>query len=181
MYSSSSISLPIRAYTASSHTWQRTDRLMAEVFLALLSINIVLLPWVFTKVILLHPIPPLIAVTSSRATITVGTATANLMRNLGSEGLLPLAVKNITRKPFPMGGLLVTLNGDNFEAFEYPDHDSALKDAATFSLRYAPGTQHKPGDKYMHAYVNDTVVILYYGNQDAILSSLERNAGISMI
>ncbi|MEI6494500.1 MAG: hypothetical protein WCO03_00370 [bacterium] len=108
--------------------------------------------------------------------VTVGPATGYFLQQLKSNHLAPVAVERIIRQPFTVPGSIITLDGDNFIVFEYPDQRSAAADAAILTQKYASSTRSAEWKKKMHVDVYDTLVIFYMGSKVSILETLAQNA-----
>src|ERR1035437_4850634 len=142
----------------------KTDRLIARIFLWAFVADMIILPAVFVKIFILYPVTPVVAATrydnkgTALRDIVVGPATGYFMQQLKNRSFTPVVVGKITRLPLTVDGALITLNGDNIQVFEYPDHAAALKNATSFARIYAASSHRSALKESLHVYANDTLV-----------------------
>lgn len=154
----------------------KRERLAMKILLVAILVDLILLPSLFLKVSFY---PRLVTPTAIAAPveqsgpIILGPATLHLMEQLRTEGLDPMAIKEIIHTPLTVTGALVTLGGDNIQVFEYPDHTTAVTEASALTERYASRDRSKAWKKNMHVYVEDTLVIFYMGNRESIVNMFE--------
>lgn len=122
--------------------------------------------------------------TSSYALATMahtkpGIATEQFMSELKSVGIKSVLSQKINRDPFSVKGVLIGLNKDSIEVFEYPDHDTALKEASILAQKYVGSKAKNIWKDTTHLYVKDRIVIFYMGTEKSILATLSENEGFS--
>lgn len=169
-----------------SDVW-KTNRSMARFIVVLVIIDLILFPTLYIKLFrfshttsFVNTIPIAIAATNSYEAIP-GSDVEIFLGQLTHSSSTPMVVANVTRRQFSVPGIVVTYYGNNFQVFEYSDHDTALRDATVIAQRYASSSRSIAWKKNMHVYVNDKLVIFYMGSQDSILNSLDQNAGLAMM
>ena len=145
----------------------------------LLLADLVIIPAVIIKLSFSMQVTPVIAATIEHA-VPTGPATESFMQSLRIEGLNPIAIKGITRKPFTSKGSLITIGNDNIQVFEYPDNEPAMNDAAILAQKYASSSRSAAWKNGMHVYVKNSIAVFYMGKNDEILKSLDSNAGVSL-
>ncbi len=166
----------MRAFITTLST-PKIDRLMRRVMLGALIADLIILPASFIKLSSSLKIIPVMAATHAvSGEVLVGPATTLFMQQLKDNNFVPVVFKKIIRRPFTGDGSLITLNGDNVQVFEYSDNDTAMKDASLLADKYAVGSQKLVWKKNMHVYINDKLVIFYFGSQSPITTLLDQNA-----
>ncbi len=111
----------------------------------------------------------------------VGPVTERFILELKKSGLDAIPLQRITRTPFSVRGNVITIQGDNIQVFEYPSHDSALKEASVFAEKYVDRTKLSRWKNSVHLYAKDTLAIFYMGNDKNILDILDKSAEVSLI
>ncbi len=164
----------------------KSDRTLTRIMLWVLVIDMIILPALFAKLFLFPLTKSFVTTTDATnvsvpQTTTLGPATEHFLQRLRDNDMIPVAVGEIKRKPFTVSGQVVTLNGDNIQIFEYVDHETAMKEASLMVQRYTSSSRTLTQKEAMHLYVDGTLAIFYMGKQDYIVTSLDQNAGLSMI
>ncbi len=83
----------------------------------------------------------------------------------------------IKRENLSVSGRMIVMNGDNLEVFEYPDSNTAEKEALQMSQKYQSTQNSLEWKESIHLYLKDNLLIFYMGKNDSIISAL--NQGIS--
>lgn len=110
-----------------------------------------------------------------------GVATEIFIQNLKSDNLDLKVVSKVKREQFTVDGRMVTVNADNFQVFEYPNSETATKEASVIAQKYISSSRSEVWKKNMHVYASDKIVVFYMGNEETIIKSLDKNAGISLM
>jgi len=100
------------------------------------------------------------------------------MGDLRGVNLKPELIQKIKRAPLSVKGALIGLGRDNIQVFEYPDHDTALKEGAIFAEKHTKhigSTASNLWKNTMHLYVRDNIVIFYMGKDADILTVLNKD------
>ena len=170
-----------------------SERIWVKIALWILAIDIFIFAAVILKIFYFQPTVQLafastIHISNEPAAIasdTVGPATNSLIDQLKMGGLSVTNVQLFKKSPFSGSGHMAVINGsnvgDNIQIFEYPDHDSAMKDASPLAARYMNSSRSSAWKQNMHLYVNSTLAIFYMGNQTDIVNSLDNSAVISLM
>lgn len=88
--------------------------------------------------------------------------------------------QKITRKPLAANGVIVALQKDNIEVFEYADRNTAMAESALLAKKYRKPEPNPWADK-IHIYVKDNLLIFYMGKREDILSILAPIGQLSLI
>lgn len=107
---------------------------------------------------------------ASGTKVDAGYAVSKLLSALEEKGLNPVPVSSIKRDFFSVTGTIVTISGDNFQAFEYKDSYAASSEATIF--KKSASTSAGKWKKRAHLYEKDALLVLYMGNQKNILEAL---------
>jgi hypothetical protein len=110
-----------------------------------------------------------------------GSATEQFIDDLENAGFKPIINQNIKRIPFSVKGALISLNGDNLEVFEYPDHNTALNYGTMFVQKYKRGITLNRWKNIIHLYIRDKIIIFYMGTEKNVLTALDKNQEFSLI
>ena len=110
-----------------------------------------------------------------------GQATTEFINGLKDNGFKSITSQKIKRTPFSVKGVLIGLNGDNVEVFEYPDHDTALNEGMMLAQKYTKNTVQNQWKNTIHLYIRDKIIIFYMGTEKDILATLEKNQEFSMV
>lgn len=103
-------------------------------------------------------------------------ATEQFMNELESVGQKPVLIQKIKRLPFSAEGVLIGLNNDNVQIFEYPDHETAQKEGVAFAQKYTRETSPKNlWRSVTHIYIRNKMIIFYMGKDANILSALNKD------
>ena len=114
--------------------------------------------------------------------VSSSPGTEKFVQELKTAGFSPVIVKKIRRFPrLAVEGRLVAFNGDNFQVFEYPDHESAMRDASPLAVRYTSSSRSAAWKGNIHLYVDNTLLIFYMGNSNSIVDSLNKSADLSLM
>ena len=111
---------------------------------------------------------------------TLGPATSDMIQKLENVGFKPVVVDSVNRRQFSVSGRLIALGGDSFQAFEYPDHISALQAVSSLASRYSLSTKSVSWKRQVHLYVNGNIAIYYFGSRESTVGILGQYAGLSI-
>ena len=105
-----------------------------------------------------------ISASTSASAETASPEILQLMDKLQASGANPFLVggAKTRRPPFSVPGILMTLRGDNIQIFEYPNQATSAGEAASFVNSRSQA----------HLYVEGSLLVLYTGNRDEIISVL---------
>jgi hypothetical protein len=168
---------------------KKTKILIPEMIIVwIIAIDMIILLGLFVKLFLFPLTTSFVATTTftpitptNQNIMTLGPETEYFLQQLKNSSSTPMAVAKIKRHPFTVYGTLVTLNGDNIQVFEYPEHDTAMTEASLLTQEYISSSRSIAWKNNMHVYVNDKLVVFYMGNKDFIMNPLRQNAGLSMM
>jgi len=170
----------IKKFSASSST----NRILVRVMLCAVAFDLMIIPVTVAKTFLfIRSTPASFSANlsaSANPSIEVGPATEDFVRQLAIGTSTPKIVQKIRRGAFTVTGVMVTLNNDNIQVFEYPDHEIALKESTLLAQKYLTGGKTSPRDLDKRIYLNGTLVTFYSGRSNSIISSLDTNAGLSL-
>lgn len=88
---------------------------------------------------------------------------------------VPLAYTNsnkITRPLFETTGLIVILDSDNYEVFEYKDSTEATETFSRVSQAFDNSTWLKADKQKVHLFIKDNLIFYYFGNDKKIIKTL---------
>ena len=108
----------------------------------------------------------------------VGPLTQGFVANLRSAGLSASIISSVHRSFFAEEGRLVALGGDNVQVFEYTDTALALSDVSNFEK--SANTRQGAWKKNAHLYSSDKLLLLYTGQRQSIIESLEAIFGLEI-
>lgn len=116
-------------------------------------------------------------ITTTRKTdIKLGLETEEFVKKLEGFDFKPKLIQEyIKRTPFSVKGAMISLNGDNIQIFEYPDHDTASKEATIFAQKYTGDKTRNKWKNITNIYVRDKIVVFYMGRNELILATLNKN------
>ena len=105
-----------------------------------------------------------ISASTSASTETASPKVLQLLNKLQTSGADPFLVggAKTRRPPFSVPGILMTLRGDNVQVFEYTNQAAAAGEIASFVN----------SRNQARLYVDGSLVVLYTGNRDEIISVL---------
>ena len=144
-------------------------------------LNLFIMPVAFYKVFILTPVARAESFmpVAMQANTSSGPEVLALAASLKDNGLAPVILGKVTRSPdLSVGGYTIALRGDNIQAFEYPDHATALAEASNMAQSFINNYHSLLWKKQAHIYVSDKVVIFYMGNQPDIINSLGQSKEI---
>ncbi|MCX6713244.1 MAG: hypothetical protein NTY66_03505 [Candidatus Vogelbacteria bacterium] len=110
----------------------------------------------------------------------IGPATERFIQELKTIGFESSPWKKITRTSFSVPGVIITLDKDNIQVFEYPDSETARKEVSLLAEKYTSRAYSSHWGGSSHLYVKDTLAIFYLGNDKNVLKALVKNAGLSL-
>ncbi len=141
---------------------------VAEIILALLLIN----RWFFSDT---STYAQAVAMIAAPIHTEVGKSTTNFVNELSKiGGLYPSVGQKISHTPLSVTGVLVSVNKDNIQVFEYPDNASALAEEKNLEQKYIQSKKQTSWDEFKHVYVWGNLVIYYMGNNKNILTALNK-------
>jgi hypothetical protein len=102
----------------------------------------------------------------------------SLVEALRAEGAVIEPKGDISQVFFSVPGVLISVNGEDVQVFEFPDEESAETEAATIS----PDGSSTPTTMITwiappHFFKNSGVIVLYVGTNEAVVALLERVLG----
>lgn len=112
--------------------------------------------------------------------IKLGKQFELFISELNNNGFNTVISQKITRKPLVANGVIVALQKDNIEVFEYPDRNNAMAESALLAKKYRKPAPN-PWSQIIHIYVKDNLVIFYMGKREDILSVLAPIGQLSLI
>jgi len=116
-----------------------------------------------------------LADTTYKNNIKPGLATGEFINELQEAGLNPIVNQKIGKRlPFSVEGVLVSLDTDNIQIFEYPDHKTARKEGLLFAEKYMGESVKNRWKGMMYVYIRDKIVIFYMGKEENILTALSK-------
>ncbi|MCH7662887.1 MAG: hypothetical protein IH859_03345 [Chloroflexi bacterium] len=110
--------------------------------------------------------------------LPLGPATQVFADDLRAAGANVTTGIRLTQPFFSVGGIVLTVNGEDLHVFEYPDEASAQSDAALIS----PDANTINGEEMAwlappHFYRRGNLMILYMGDDPATLNLTEQIVG----
>lgn len=112
--------------------------------------------------------------------IMLGSATQDFVQRLKDNYLAPAVVSKVTRKQFTVEGRMFASNGDSFQVFEYPDNETAMKEASDFIQKYESRLELDYWKRAIHIYVDGSLVIYYVGTNADIAEALDQHTSTSL-
>jgi hypothetical protein len=104
----------------------------------------------------------------------------HLLEKFEAAGIQVALVRGnkIERPPLSADGILMTLEGDNIQVFEYSSSIFASKEANDFLESYGQASKNRMSwTPTAHLYLESSLIVLYTGNRDEVVSSLDRALG----
>lgn len=110
--------------------------------------------------------------------LEMGPATQTFMDNLRATGATVSTTIEVTQPFFSVGGIVVRVNGEDLQVFEYPDVASAKADADVISA----DANNIDGEEYAwiappHFYLSGNLMVLYIGDNANTVSLTEEIIG----
>ena len=110
--------------------------------------------------------------------VPLGPATQVFADELRAAGATVTTSIRLTQPFFSVGGIVLTVDGEDLQVFEYPDEASAQVDAAAIS----PDANMIDGEEMgwlapPHFYRRGNLMILYMGDDQATLNLTEQIVG----
>jgi len=122
-----------------------------------------------------------LAATTKTTDMSLGLGITQFTKDLTTAGLSPIIIKTIARKSLAGQGVLVGLNGDNMQVFEYPDSQTALEKGNAFAKKFLMNNSLNRWKDVMHVYVRNNIIVFYMGNNKSILNTLSLNKDIKLL
>ena len=171
----------IKKFSASSST----NRILVRVMLCAVAFDLMIIPVTVAKTFLfIRSTPASFSANlsaSANPSIEVGPATEDFVRQLAIGTSTPKIVQKIRRGAFTVTGVMVTLNNDNIQVFEYKDSNLAMNDVHNFFDRIAVSKRSLAWKNNMHVYLKDKLVVLYLGQNTTMIDLLNQNVGLTLM
>jgi hypothetical protein len=153
------------------------DRAAMHILLWVCAINSIVLPAVFAK-LMFYPSNKFSVEAASPLKQTAAMPTSPTLTQYGEylsdTGLNPTITLAVTHPALTIKGVLIAVDNDNIQVFEFPDTESALQAASILKEKYESSNRDAAWKESIHIHTDNTLLIFYMGNNQRILSAIDR-------
>ncbi len=146
----------------------KSEHVMRKFLVWAFVVDLIIVPALFVKLFFNPWETPFVMAQDNEVGIHAGTATQAFLQEMTYGTSTPNVIGKVKRAPLTVRGTSVSLDGDNLQIFEFPDHGQAVAEAAQFLAKYRARSHFQVWEDALRVYVHDRIVILYMGKKDSI-------------